>query len=263
LNGVKLPVDYLPSTEADADYWNQLIEDQRRGIFTSCHSACVGHYGWRETCRRISEITQQKWSHKSREVKRWIDECYVCQICAGKLAFGVGTELGDLAATQLAEVLHIDTIGPYSPNPDTGDRYLIICVEGLSRHMVIISVRDTSARSAIGAVKRYLERHPCPEQIRTDAGSQFNNIEFSNFLRAANVIHRVGIPGAHRTNGVVESSIRCVRRLERGFMVERGWNIWRSYPLIAEIRNSTPIRTTGFAPNRLMIGKRLDPTYPK
>jgi transposase InsO family protein len=254
------PIDHHDKTPEEAAQDLQ-VEIERRAEYGRCHNNEVGHYGVRETCWRIQQ-NGQAWPRMEEQVKQWNRACWICQLASPQHEFGTGTELSDLAETEIGEVLHGDTLGPYSPRAGTLERYLLVFIDAFTRLVTMIPILDTSTASAVGGLRWYLWRHPCPRRIHTDAGSQFNSVAWREYLAQRGIEGSTGIPYAHRTSGLVERANQEIRRHTRMQQLNSESCIWDFYLKIQDMLNNHRNTTTKFTPNNLMFGSFVKSPLP-
>lgn len=68
-----------------------------------------------------------------------------------------------------------------------GYRYLLTCIDVLSKFAWVVALKDKTGKSLVKALKKILESKREPMNIQTDKGTEFTNRIFQSFLKKKNI----------------------------------------------------------------------------
>jgi hypothetical protein len=72
---------------------------------------------------------------------------------------------------------------------NSGYRYILIAVDGFSRKMYTIPLKNKTGKVLVGAMKRIFKQMVrIPRYVQSDDGTEFTNKEFQEFLRTKGII---------------------------------------------------------------------------
>ena len=105
-----------------------------------------------------------------------------------------------------------------------------------------------------------LTRFGCPFQIFTSQGRNFESQLFQAVCEALHIHKARTTPYRPSANGQVERYNRTLRAAIRCFVGkhQRDWDVW--LPQLAEAIRASVNRSTGFTPNKLMLGREVTQT---
>ena len=124
-------------------------------------------------------------------------------------------------ASQKLELLHGDLCGPITPSTLGGNRYVFVIIDGHTRNMWTILLKEKS--EAFGKFKKLRasieqETGVSIKTLQTDRGGEFTSSEF-NALCAENGIQRhLTVPYSPQQNGVVERRNRKILAMTRSIL---------------------------------------------
>ena len=128
-----------------------------------------------------------------------------------------------------------------------GIDYLIV-IDYFSRYVEVAAMKKTIKSSEVTSTpKSILTRHGILEQVRSDNGPQFDNVEFSYFAKEWGFKHTTSSPRFLPSNGEVERGVRNVKNLlskERD--PAKGLLAYRLTPLACK-----------FSPAQLLMGRQI------
>jgi len=103
------------------------------------------------------------------------------------------------------DLIDVQSLKKYNNNY----KYLVTCIDVLSKQAWVLALKDKSADSLLEAFKKILKMsNRQPEKIHADRGSEFINRKFQAFLKQKNI-------GFYHTNNETKASI--VERFNRTF----------------------------------------------
>ncbi|KAK3093243.1 hypothetical protein FSP39_013116 [Pinctada imbricata] len=82
-----------------------------------------------------------------------------------------------------ADLVDLQSIAKYND----GYKYLLTCIDVLSKYAWVIPLRDKTGKTLVEAFKAIFKSGRTPRQLQTDKGSEFTNRNFQSFLRENDV----------------------------------------------------------------------------
>ena len=154
--------------------------------------------------------------------------------------------------TQVFRTIHIDHKGPLNPQSN-GNSHCLLIIDAFSRFLMAYPVRDTSARSTITAMDKWIMHYGIPQSIVHDRGTAFINTEFVNWSKELGITLRPRTANSPWTNGKVETQNQHIARYWRTFLNESG-NNWANLATKFAFAHNTSINyTTGKTPYEIVI----------
>ncbi|XP_045027098.1 uncharacterized protein LOC123470625 [Daphnia magna] len=158
-------------------------------ILNSCHDdSHAGHMGRKKTFARVSE-------------RYWWAKMFLHK-------HAVGQTVGRLQPISLPahafEMLGIDHLGPLQTT-DSGNKYVIVAINYLTKWMEVAAVPDTSTSHVIPFIQdNIIHRHSHPKRLVSDQGPAFSSKEFDTKLTEWRIDHIPATPEHPQTNGLCE-----------------------------------------------------------
>ncbi|XP_055525193.1 uncharacterized protein K02A2.6-like [Wyeomyia smithii] len=155
------------------------------------------------------------------------------------------------------EDIAIDFLGPL-PN----GQHLLVAVDCYSRYLEVCEIGCTDSAETIICMLEMFSRYGVPSKIKTDNGPQFASEEFGDFCVDYNIQLVHTIPYWPQMNGQVERQNRSIlKRLQIAQELGKDWRKeLREYLLVYHATNHS---TTGEAPSKLMLGRRIKTRLPQ
>jgi transposase InsO family protein len=121
------------------------------------------------------------------------------------------------------DLLHMDLFGPIAYLSIGGSKYGLVIVDDFSRFTWVFFLRNKSETQ--GTLKRFLRRTQNKfelkvKKIRSDNGSDFNNLQVEEYLEEEGVKHEFFAPYTPQQNGVVERKNRTLIDMARTMLGE-------------------------------------------
>ena len=153
--------------------------------------------------------------------------------------------------------LHIDALGPF-PESEKGNRYILVLVDQFTKWTEAYAVPNISSEmTAKCLVEEFIARFGAPLEIHTDQGSNFQSGLFKEVCSPLEMTQTRTTPYHTASNGQVERCNRTLLQMIRCF-VDKGQKHWdEKLPLLLAAYRSTPHPSTGFTPNKLMLGREV------
>ena len=117
---------------------------------------------------------------------------------------------------------------------------------------------QTAEVTAHAAVSEFFCRFGCPFQIFTDQGRNFESKLFVNIFKVLQIHKAKTTPYRPSANGQVERFNRTFMDAVRCYILKNQHEWDKFLPQIAGAIRSTVNRSTGFTPNRLMLGRETN-----
>jgi len=136
----------------------------------------------------------------------------------------------------------------------SGKWYLVL-EDFYSRFPEVREMRSLTARESVEICKSFFSRHGVPEEVRSDCGSQFQELDQSEFRRFAKewgFTHVTSSPRYPQSKGFAESAVKTVKKL-----LKKNTD---PYKALLEYR-ATPL-FNGFSPAELSMGRKVRSILP-
>lgn len=138
-------------------------------------------------------------------------QCHACVV--GKLCRAHHPERRQIAASESAAVLHIDTVGPMRITSVGGSRYFVLATEEYSGYKLFETLGTKSA--ATDAVKRLINEAELKSKrqvkaIVTDNGTEYTNTDLCKWLIHRGIIHYYSVTYTPEQNGRAERANRTI-----------------------------------------------------
>jgi len=167
------------------------------------------------------------------------------------------TPLTLFQATEPLTELSVDIFGPI-PASKKGNRFILVITDRFAKLTRCVALRRTTSMSVASAIMdAWLSAYGPPDRILSDQGPQF----MSNFFIA--VMKTLGIETVRttayhpQTNGQVERYNRTMATELRHYVADDPSRWDELLPVITMAYNSQPHRSTGIAPFKLVIPRRI------
>lgn len=184
----------------------------RKQIFETFHS--LAHTGMHSTVKFIK--ARYFWPHLDKTIRSWARECLQCQ--KSKIIRHTKSPIEPFSIPgSRFEVVHIDIVGPLPPaSPpsasSTSYRYLLTCIDRVTRWMEAIPMTDVTATScAYAFISGWISRFGVPLYVVTDRGAQFESELFQELSKRIG-FYKLRTTAYHpQANGLVERFHRTLK----------------------------------------------------
>ena len=156
------------------------------------------------------------------------------------------------------ERVHLDFLGPL-PKTSRGNQNILMMVDQFTKWVECIPLpSQTAEETARAAVNEFFARFGYPFEIFTDQGRNFESHLFTQLCKVLKIHKARTTPYRPSANGQVERANRTLLQAIRCY-IGRTQNKWDEYlPQIAGAMRSTVNRSTGYTPNKLMLGREVN-----
>ena len=214
---------------------------QRRPILEELHQGHPGMVRMKALARSFVW-----WPGIDGDIEEFVKECNPCQ-----------RSRPNLPATYLHpwerpanpwERIHVDYASVEGQN-------VLILVDAHSKWIEAIPTSSMTAGMTVRTMRGVFATHGVPKVVTSDNGPSFTAHEFTEFLEANGIQHKLSAPYHPTTNGLAERAVQSVKqgvnRLDKGKDLRDRLSIFLLQYRI------TPQTTTGVSPSQPLMGRRL------
>ena len=215
----------------------------------------AGHAGVSRTRSKLK--TKYYWYGMSEDIRNYIAKCATCN--KNKRATRYGRHpMKNYHAGVPMERVHLDFMGPL-PRTQQGNEHILVMVDQFTKWIECVALPSQTAEiTAHAAVSEFFCRFGYPFQIFTDQGRNFESKLFKNMCRILQIhksktsAYRPSANGqCERVNRTLMDAVRCY--------VAKSQKDWDKHlQQIAGAIRATVNRSTGFTPNKLMLGREVN-----
>nr|XP_054764688.1 uncharacterized protein LOC129271338 [Lytechinus pictus] len=215
----------------------------------------AGHAGINRTRAKLK--SKYYWYRMSEDIRIYIARCATCN--QNKKATRPGRHpMKSFHASAPMERVHLDFMGPL-PKTTNGNENILVMVDQFTKWVECVPLpSQTAEMTAHAAVSSFFCRFGYPFQIFTDQGRNFESTLFKDMCRVLDIHKSKTTAFRPQANSQVERANRTVMDAVRCYVSksQRDWD--RHLQQIAGAIRSSVNRTTGFTPNKLMLGREVN-----
>lgn len=240
---------YNRKTEISVDQgcllWGHRViipETNQKAVLKSLHKT---HFG----IIRMKEVARSYfwWPNLNSEIENIGKSCL---ICLSNLKNPIKSPQSWPTPPTAWYRLHADFLGPYY-----NKMYLVI-IDSYSKWPEAFEMSNMTAAKTIDVLDKLFSRFGYPDQLVTDNQTTFTSTEFNNYCKE-NSIKQIFAPPYHpATNGAAERFVQTFKSAVTKIR-ESGCSINTAINLFLFDYRTTPQRTTGETPARLLLGREL------
>ncbi|GBP02650.1 Transposon Tf2-9 polyprotein [Eumeta japonica] len=157
---------------------------------------------------------------------------------------------------------HLDHVGPME-NTHKQYNHILVIVDAFSKFMWLYPTKSTGSNEVVEKLTRQANVFGNPARIITDRGTAFTSNQFRQYCESENIEHLLIATGVPRGNGQVERMHRTIIPILTKLCAEKPANWYKYIDRVQRVMNSTPPRSTGITPFRLLTGLDMRiPDYP-
>ena len=237
---------------------NRLLvpREWRRDIMELCHDIpSAGHQGMTRTQERVKQFYY--WHGLKRDLEGYVASCTACNQ-SKKPNKTARCPMTMFHAGAPMERVHLDFVGPL-PKSDRANEHLLMIVDQFSKWVECIPLPSQTAEvTARAAVNDFFCRFGYPYEIFTDQGRNFESLLFQSVCELLHIHKARTTPYRPSANGQVERFNRTLLASIRCFVGtnQKTWDL--HIPQLAGAIRASVNRSTGFTPNRLMLGREVN-----
>ena len=215
---------------------------------------CVDHRGVQGTVDRIMQTFYIPSIY--REVEDFIATCTTC----ARTAKGPKHPHAPLksvlqSADKIMDKIFLDLFGKLPTVRSFS--YILVVVEGVSRHTRFIPIQDKKPETICQALcDQYFNIFSIPSEIISDFGLEFESLLSQKFYDLLKIDKRHSSPYRPSTSGAVESKMKRITHFLKGAFLDLQTEDWPSLlPLLEMCINSAVSRSTGYSPHFLLFNR--------
>jgi len=234
----------------------QIPKDKYK-LISSVHNSIVGHMGVDKTCDRLIQ-QGHRWKNMRAHISTFIrKKCACCQ----KMFVNKIISTSDpftLGSYDIMQKIAMDSTG-HLPKDANGNEYLVSIIDHFSRFIELYPVPDLSAKTFATCLLAWIGRYGAPHQILSDKGTQFCNSVIAELCRMVGSEQIFTMTASKQENGIVERSIKEIRRHLRNIVFTTNlMDNWSTYlPLVQRILNADTKESIGVSPAQLLFGNSV------
>ena len=215
----------------------------------------AGHQGIARTKAKLKE--KFFWFRLSQDVESYVLSCSVCNKNKKNKCYG-RVPLTEFQAGAPMERVHIDFIGPL-PKTENGNEHCLMMVDQFTKWVECVPLPSQRAEvTAKAAIDEFFSRFGFPLQLFSDQGRNFESKLFEALCKALQIHKARTTPYRPSSNGQVERFNRTLMDAVRCFL-GKSQNKWDQHvQQIAGAIRASVNRSTGFTPNKLMLGREVN-----
>ena len=228
-----------------------LPKSRRLTVLRLAHDTAGGHLAARKTRDRIRFTFY--WPSLMRDVRKYIQECEICQ----KRARITSRDRVPITPIPRAEraFAHwfMDCAGPLF-NQKVDFNYALILVDSATRWPAAYALRSLTAKNVCDAILQLWQFTGCGNEVSSDCGSNFTSQLTQEFMKRLGCSPRFTTPGHPQGNGLAERMVGSVKSMISKLAADhpKQWHKYLGYALWA--LREVPNETTGVPPWVLAFG---------
>jgi len=242
----------LFSIHHEAEYRLMIPEIMKVQLIQETHWY-LGHVGTYKVYQALKPRYQM--SNMYNSIKKITKSCELCQKSKVNNQLTRGPTISILPDTP-QHTVSLDLMGPLPKGP-LGVKYILALIDIFSKHVRLYAIRKATTDIILKKVLiDYVPKHGPIKQILTDNGTQFRSTKWTKQLQGVG-IKAVFTTTYHPESNPVERANREIGRMLRTYCHRRhsSWAKWLE--TVEYWLNNTTHHSTGFTPNEIITGKKL------
>ncbi|UYV63096.1 hypothetical protein LAZ67_2003113 [Cordylochernes scorpioides] len=231
----------------------------RLELLKSLHDApTAGHLGFSKTYERVKN--KYFWPGLLRDIRKYVAHCKECQRKKQSTQKPPGLLKAIPPATSPFQRVGMDLLGRF-PKSDTGNKWIIVCTDYLTRFAVTKALPTGEAKEAAKfLMEDVVLKHGAPREIITDRGRVFQSKLIAELTKQCSSIHRFTTAYHPQTNGLTERLNKTLANMIAMYasVEQKDWDVILPYVTFAY--NTAKQDTTGFTPFKLIHGREVETT---
>jgi hypothetical protein len=227
----------------------------RKEALDACHdNLTAGHFGFRRTLNQVRR--RFIWPNMRREIEEY---CRSCNTCSLRKTNGPKRKapMKSYVCGLPFERVALDLMGPF-PLSTRGNRYVLVVTDQFTKWMEAYPIPNIEAKTVASVfVQEFISRFGCPRFLHSDQGKQFEAEVFQELCVLLEIKKTRTTPYHPCSDGLSEKNVQTVGKLIRTFCTsQKEWDA--NINLLTMAYRSTPHPSTGFTPNRMVMGREVD-----
>ncbi|UYV71143.1 hypothetical protein LAZ67_8001868, partial [Cordylochernes scorpioides] len=231
----------------------------RLELLKSLHDApTAGHLGFSKTYERVKN--KYFWPGLLRDIRKYVAHCKECQRKKQSTQKPPGLLKAIPPASSPFQRVGMDLLGRF-PKSDTGNKWIIVCTDYLTRFAVTKALPTGEAKEAPKfLMEDVVLKHGAPREIITDRGRVFQSKLIAELTNQCSSIHRFTTAYHPQTNGLTERLNKTLANMIAMYVSveQKDWDVILPYVTFAY--NTAKQDTTGFTPFKLIHGREAETT---
>ncbi len=225
-------------------------------VLELCHELpSAGHQGVSRTRLRVKH--RYYWYNMTTEIRQFVASCEVCNHNKKPTRYG-RCPLTRYHSSMPMERVHIDFMGPL-PKTKRGNEHILMMVDQFTKWTECIPLPSQTAEvTAQAAVNEFFTRFGYPFHIFSDQGRNFESSLFKAICQLLHIHKSRTTPYRPMANGQVERQNRTLMDAVRCFVDSEQDNWDQHLAQLGGAMRSSVNRSTGFTPNKLMLGREVN-----
>ncbi|UYV60291.1 K02A2.6-like, partial [Cordylochernes scorpioides] len=231
----------------------------RLELLKSLHDApMAGHLGFSKTYERVKN--KYFWPGLLRDIRKYVAHCKECQRKKQSTQKPPGLLKAIPPATSPFQRVGMDLLGRF-PKSDTGNKWIIVCTDYLTRFAVTKALPTGEAKEAAKfLMEDVVLKHGAPRKIITDRGQVFQSKLIAELTNQCSLIHRFTTAYHPQKNGLTERLNKTLANMIAMYVSveQKDWDVILPYVTFAY--NTAKQDTTVFTPFKLIHGREAETT---
>ncbi|XP_068323079.1 uncharacterized protein [Pyrus communis] len=170
-------------------------------------------------CKDLIKLSKKEYVRGLPMLTGELGICGECQV--GKQTKSAHKSTNYISTSRPLELMHMDLVGPVQTESIGGKKYILVLVDDFSRFTWVAFLREKSdAFTAFFGLLNKIQNDRVNSndrvvKLRTDHGTEFENISFSKFCDEKGIDHNFSAPITPQQNGVVERKNRVLLDMSR------------------------------------------------
>ena len=229
--------------------------DIRRRLFDLAHAGpTAAHLG---AVRIIKQLkSKYYWPGLNRDVRQWYKQCVLCAKSKGPPT----RPHGRLQKIRVGAPLDLVTMDILSglPTATDGSKYILVLVDAFTKWVETFPLPDQEASTCItAAYNGFFARFGLPRQLHSDQGRNFEAALVKELCYLSGVYKTRTTPFHPRSDGLTERANRTILQMLRSTTQQHPHDWPARLPSLLAAYRMTTHSTTGFTPNRVMLGREV------
>ena len=192
------------------------------------------------------------WPTMRRDIESYVDKCVSCAQHKGAV-IGPAPILEYPMPEKPWDIVSIDLL--QLQRSQYGSQYLLVCVDHLTRFVVLAPLKEKSAKCVAHAlVTKLFCPYSAPRVLLSDNGAEFRNEVLQGICEQYNIKSAYTVAYHPSSNGLVERANRKIQDALRP-IVNSLYDDWEDWlPHVAACINSSVCESTGKSPHYILYG---------